>query len=524
MPKPSPERIRAVLNELYTLDPSLRAHEPELTNTIRTLLAAKPDVRINPQFAAKLRSQLAQQPSTPTPNPTPMTKPLFVWIPAAAVATAAVVVAVVITQPNLFGLSPVESLHTPTHTALPATEVSISRVDGRAFGELFAAAGGLGAGAESISARPQSGGGSGNPAPSMAYADTSMTKEGEARETLLIAPAEEYIYDRPRFTYNGELPELAATGDVYRRVKTPITGIGNSLASANLGFLNLSQFENSQVTQFSLTQAGSYGYQIYVDMREGTVSINQDWMSWPQNPAGVYEPLSATSIPDDAALIATANAFLSDHGISTEVYGEPIVDRRWSVVHPYMKGTEMVTDDLKIRWAPDTITVMYPLELNGLTVYDQSGFPYGLSVSVNAREQRVSSVWNLTTLNYQASSYDLVTDAKQILDAASFGDIYYAAPFGQDPNERIRDLTLADPTLVLMQTWHSTENGMGEELLVPALRFPVIADAEGYMGYREAVVVPLVKDLIQPIYRIMDAAGGVATPAAVSNPPTPVNE
>ena len=137
---------------------------------------------------------------------------------------------------------------------------------------------------------------------------------------------------------------------------------------------------------------------------------------------------------------------------------------------------------------------------------------------MDVRSKRVSNVWNLTTHEYQASSYDLVTDVKQILDIASRGDVY-STPFGQDPNERIRDLKLGEPTRVLMQSWRQKDDSTGEEIYVPALRFPVIPDADGYVGYRDAVIIPLVKDLIEPAYTIMYGSGGTTDTAVKATPP-----
>jgi hypothetical protein len=545
MPTPSLERVRAVLDDLYAIDPALREYGTDLEDAVRTLLASKPDVDVNSQFVASLRKKLIQ----PAPVRTSFSlMPKFslpMMIPVAAVGVIAVVAAMVVTQPGLLrmnGGSPSQ----PNTNTLALNSLTVTKVGANGFGNL-AHNGGAGEDASMISARPQSGGGGpaygmggggtamAVPAPAMAPLADGATEEQEAEyakrmaNTSMIAPGEpgSYTYERFRYSYDGTLPELASSVDVFRRVKQSISA--GSLANTSIGFMNLGSFGNTKLQQFTLTQGGSYGYQIYVDLNEGMVNINQDWNSWPhpealpcvpEGPCG-YQ-MESSDVPEDGVITGIADAFLSEHGISKDSYGAPVVDRRWSIVQPYMRGTPgALTTDMRVRWAPDTMNVVYPVQINGMTAYDSSGFPYGLSVTVSIREKKVTSVWNLMTLQYESSAYDALTDAKLILDIASRGDVY-SAPFGQDSAERIIDRKLGEPTIVLMQSWHQTSNGMGEEILVPALRFPIVKDGETN-DYRDAVMVPLVKELAQPIYTIMEKGmgGGVLMNQGTTATPPP---
>lgn len=576
MPTPSTEKVRTVMDELITLDPSLREYGKDLERAVEVILAAKPDVNINPQFAAALRTRLMKKVADrPMDASASFTQPTFMeklslkfLVPIGAVATVAVIAAVVVTQPGLFGLSGPSATPPVDRPTLLASGVIVTHADANAFGNLSGVAGGYGGDAAlgAPSARSQSGGGGmGAGGSGFAYAVpaaapmiegpneadlAAMTKiSGSATAPSIGMIAPDYTYERIRYTYDGPELQLDAQGNVYRRVKRPLNAsdLGSALSRLSLGMLDLSRFGNLNLQQFSLVQSGEYGYQIYVDMVEGNVNINQNWNTWPRpetacRDEACYERLriKPSDIPDDAALIAIVDAFLAEHGIAKDSFAAPVVDRRWNMIQPFVKTEGAVEDAKRLIYAPESVTVMYPLKLDETMVNDQSGFAYGLSVSVDARSKRVSNVWNLTTREYQSSQYDLVTDTKQVLDIASRGDVY-AQPFGQDPNERIRDLKLGEPTRVLMQSWRTTENGMGEEIYVPALRFPVIPDADGYTGYRDAVVVPLAKDLIEPIYRIMGGMGGAAgtmekiapgvmtDPAAVplptvSQPPMPATE
>lgn len=535
MPKPSPEKIRAVLDDLYALDPSLRDQGSELEQAVATLLAARPDTEINKQFVNTLRKKLILM-ETPSASPQTFMEKLSLkfLLPTAAVATVAVALAVVVTQPGLLPSSGPLKPSTAVQNPLFASGVRVTATEANAFGLLASTANGMGGdlgSAEAVSMRTQSGGGGSSAmspvpmAPPATANDADAKVRGEAyavsEPSSLIAP--DYTYERIRYTYDGPELQLDSTGSVYRRVKRALSSadLGGALSGLNLGILDLSRFGNAALQQFTLVQPGEYGYQIYVDLNEGNVSINQNYQSWPHPEALCRDEacfartrLSQEDVKDDAALIAVTDAFLADHGISKDGFGAPMVDRRWNMVQPYMKAAA----DTRMMYVPEAVSVMYPIQLDGKTSYDQSGFPYGLSVSVDIRSQRVSGVWNLVPQEYQSSSYDLVSDAKQILDVVSRGDVY-APPFGQDPNERVRDLKLGEPTRILMQSWHQREDGMGEELLVPALRFPVIPDADGYTGYRDAVVVPLVKDLLTPPVIMYRGMGGEAVNTSPANPP-----
>ena len=547
MPTPSPEKIQSVLKDLYELDPALRAYGAELEKAIATILAARPDVNINQQFAATLRHRLTSsspQPATPSSfMQSPFMKKItsYVLLPIGAIAAIAIIAAVVTTRPELLRMfKPGGSQPASPTTIAFANGVKVTQENANAFGNLASANAPMAmwerGEADVLSSTKGAGGGIGMapatpvmPPTANGTAVADMTKISEPGIGM-IAP--DYTYERLRYTYDGPELKLESQGSVYRRIKRGLNAadLGSVLSRLSLGIMDLARFGSVNLQQFSLIQPGEYGYQINVDMIEGNVNINQNWSAWPRvnclsatvSAEDLRMPCSGArpeDVPEDAALIAITDAFLAEHGISKEGFGAPMVDRRWGMAQPMIKSEAGATGDAaRIMYVPDSVAVMYPLQLDGATINDQSGFPFGLSVSVDVRSKRVSNVWNLTTHEYQASSYDLVTDVKQILDIASRGDVY-STPFGQDPNERIRDLKLGEPTRVLMQSWRQKDDSTGEEIYVPALRFPVIPDADGYVGYRDAVIIPLVKDLIEPAYTIMYGSGGTTDTAVKATPP-----
>ncbi len=511
MPTPTPEKIREVLEELYALDPSLRSQGGALEELVISLLAAKPDAPVNARFLSSLRRQLTERmKSTPIPHSSFLSSMLnlkFI-LPTAALGAIAVVAAVVVTQP---GLLPMRSSSGGESFSL-ASGLTVTRAGANAFGNLsgqdaVGLGGDLPLGAPGT--RSQSGGGGGVPpmVPTALLAEDAKM----AGELSLIAPVpDNFAYERLKFVYDGPELQLEPKATVYKRVKRGLDGssLASAVRSLSLGVLDLSRFGNLAVQQLTLVEPGEYGYQIYVDLIEGFVNINENYLNWPR--PLVSEGLRGSDIPDDATLIGMTDAFLAARGISTEAYGNPVVDRRWGGIQTLMaEGQEdEMLKRMSLLPAPEVVTVAYPLQVDGNMATDQSGFPYGLSVSVNIPAKRVSGVWNLVTQSYEASDYDAVTDAAAILDVASRGDVY-SPPFGQDPNERVREVKIGEPTRVLMQSWRPLPDGRGgEEILVPALRFPIIRDGAAIADYRDAVVVPLIKELLTPPIMLYDTRAG----------------
>lgn len=537
---PSTERVRSVLNELYAIDPSLREHAADLERIVAELLAIRPEATVNSQFVKTLRASLQTRaaagaaPDSRAAIIPSMKHPLFLTLSTATVAVAALLLIVVVIGPRTV------QTPSPASPSGSGTGVLIARQSAHAFGNLSlsdSGAVGMGGG----------GGLVGAPSPERATASAPYATDASIvapnipvsdTKNLIapVPPSEPYIRDR--YVYDGPLPAWDPQLSVYRHTPRSIdaSALTALLSGMRLGTVDLGSFGSMNVQQVSFMQPDPQGYQVYVDVAGGTININQN-NNWPNPYAACREQscyerlqLSPSDVPDDATLTGITDAFLNGHGISKDAYGSPAVDRAWSRVIPMV--AERAEISVRPLYTPDVITVIYPLVVEGTTVYDQSGNPFGLSVSVSVREKKVVSVWNLTTQQYDASSYDVITDEQAIRDMASRGDLY-AQPFGQDPNERTNDMALQAPERVLMQAYHVREDGVGEEILVPALRFPVSPDAvSAYGGYRTAVMVPLVKGLLdQPIMYLKGGAaeGSVGTgmtvppspPTAVDAPPAP---
>ena len=352
---------------------------------------------------------------------------------------------------------------------------------------------------------------------------------------------------RYEYVYKGEKPDFSESRlPVFKRVK----GFGKDInASDILGNfsadgINLNKFSSARADSLSLTEDREYGYSLNVNFTEGNFSLNQNWNTWPHpeqkcRDEACYQSfrLKESDMLSDAEAISIAGQFLSDYGISVDGYGPGEMLDDW---RGWYANAENKTD----YYFPDTISVLYPLIINGQPVFEEGGGKVGINVSISVREKKVSGVWNLNSQNYQSSLYDIETDWNKILEMAKNGSSgYYPYPLaaksamedapetqgfseGSRPKSReiVKEIELDTPILGLVRMW-IYENNLSDELLVPAVIFPVKkGDKNIWQNY---VIVPLVKEIIEkrnggyeggPI-RIMD---GVTEYSAEPSSATPI--
>ena len=161
---------------------------------------------------------------------------------------------------------------------------------------------------------------------------------------------------------------------------------------------------------------------------------------------------------------------------------------------PAIGATERVTLDekeLSIANYQQSVQVIYPLIVNDSIAYDLWGESIGMTVEIDVRDRSVTSVNNLTTRRFTSSAYPAVTDAATILSVAKRGGIYGGT---STDGTKVTEVKLGTPERVFAQMYRY-DNGQSHDLLVPALRFPVINPTN---GMSTAVIVPLIKDLIEP--------------------------
>lgn len=455
--------IDKILAELYQEDASLKKYENEIRELVEYLIKSKPDIKYNQNFKSQLRAELLEKFDTIKNK---NNKAIFNFNNMKNLAytfgTLALVLLVVV--PSLM-------LQTKTSSNRLAIDMGLEIVPGQreAFGSLVASQGNLDNPAQAVGL---GGGGGGN-----------ATIEGKMVADTMIYPY--YVYE---YTYEGE--EFSIDGDqmnVYKRLKG--LNAQNQLASLiqNVNFegLDIKSFKNSQLKNFQISEDRDFGYSLYMDLYEGTMSIYENWEKWPQTT--VYEPLDITQVPDDATLIAVADKFLSDKKIDTSLYGPAQVDNQWKETY--------LREGLQQDYVPEVISVVYPLQIEGdKTVYEEWGGYYGIRVSVNIRHKKVANAWGMSTQKYQSSVYEMEQDIDKILKLASQGGSYY--PIYRDANAQVVNIALDTPHLAYTLVWNYDGN-QSAQLYVPALVFPIKElPNDGNYFYKENVVIPLAKEIV----------------------------
>ncbi len=505
-----PQRLETLLEELYAIEPELRAQDASLRRLAIELIAAKPDASVDEQFIERLRGELRTRAAAATPSFNFMNiltaKNARFLVPSLAVLTLAVVGAVTWQNVNQPSRNARSLALAPTMTRMPSG----------AFGKLGVVAPGnpisenadVAAIGRDMATAPAftSGVAQAVPAPA-ALPPMAGGGMGFAGDAKLVSP--DWIPTIYSYAYKGDAIEnLEAQVDVYRRVKgVPSIRPLAALQDVNLGLIDLGKAKDGFVQSFTIAENRDQGYVFNVDPQEGTVNVYQNgkWISPLMRCASqeCYEQnrLKESDMLSDEDAIRAADAFLNEYGISKADYGTPVVMNQWRV--QYMAADAAMRSSF---WFPENVSVIYPTLVNGKIAYDEGGAPAGMSVSVDIRSKRAQGIWNLATRSYQVSSYAAETDAKRLIAVAENTDNYYGAEM--PVNAKKIEMELGTPMLAYVHTWQQTGD-TGAEVLVPALVFPIKNAPKDF--WRQNVVVPLAKDLL-------DARVGGGTPMPVDRP------
>lgn len=471
--------ISEIVGDLIALDSEFKEMEEDLHKLVQKLIEAKPDAVLDENFKKQLKSELrikAQELKSEATkdsaehgsplsrgqaNPFKMQKLIY------ALAGAALAVIV------FFGYQQYGSEIFLMKDL--AFESGIEKVESQAFGPLAQEGG-----AEAAIGR--GGGGGGGGAPEMMAMDM---------------PAPEYTVNK--FIYEGDIPLPVGGIDVLRRVKDAVSSSNliRSLTKLDFDLADLSTFQEAKLQNFNIVEDKDFGYMASVDLRESNISINQNYQRWPDP----YRDCNYESGPDcydslrleesdmlaDSEVLRVAAEFANQFGINLANYGEPKIAYRWKEELARMEAEEDF-------YFPESVSVVYPLMIEGMPVYNQGGGEEGLNVSVDQRNKKVSGVWGLSTQLYQASEYAAVSDEALFRKFIEKGGLWGFLP-PEDVEVKINEIRLGEPEEVLMKHW-KYEDGENRELVIPALRFPIIETPEGRYFYQEAVVVPLAAEIL----------------------------
>lgn len=477
--------LKTFLDDLYEIDPSLKAHEAEIIPLVETLLASDPAMEPDTEFVKRLRMQLKERAAELSD---PASSGLQKWFFALGGAVTAAVI-----LPLAFIAVDQQK---PALNSAAQFSYNISDGGTEAFGSLSGLAG------ETTMSRNQSGGG--GPvtgggvatAPAMPMAeDTANRDMAVGSDAKMIAP---YPMVRYEYVYDGAFPELTPTVDVYqRRTSGKALPMSSISASFNLGSIDLSSFSGMNMDSVSFSQNVPYGYQLNVNFRDAAVTLDAQWDQWPQSKCQTdacfqAERVKLTDIPADDQLLTLAQAFIAAHGIDVSHYGTPEVDTQWK------RDYDRAPDKAQ-AWIPDQIRVIYPLMIDGHKVSDHSGASSGISVGIHTKSRNVMNVYGIMSRDYVKSAYAGVSDPQEIKDYLSKLDNYASMPEADRAGAKTATVTvtLGEPVLGY-SVFYSYKDNTNQELLVPVLTFKVkdVQGGDSYF-YRSSVVVPLAADMLK---------------------------
>jgi hypothetical protein len=507
----TPPSLDSILEDLYAIDPALRGHEAQLRPLVEMLLKNNPGQTPDAAFVEELRGKLRQHAVALTERRHSRSSFFsFSTMNPFSAAIGGAVVAAVVLVPGLLlipGLSGPDTSVPPTG-GTPLFSYAVTPVGDNAFGNLAE-------GSMVASGRGQGGGGGGNvamdaattaPAPAVAESDASnKMMAGGTADRMMIAP-EITEYD---YSFAGELPALDAEVGVLKRKKNiSSVSLSSMLGSMNMGMIDLSSFGDAKLDNVNFFQDKNKGYSISINLKEGHVGINQYWPRWPHPESecrdeACYQRLRVkiSELPSEEATIAIANTFLKDHGVDASLYGAPEVDMQWKT--EYDRQT-----DKSQAWVPDQMRVIYPQLVEGKTTYEEYGGKAGLSVGVSVREKQVVDVWGLMSQSYDRSQYAGVTDKATVTNyLANFEKFINKEGMPASTKYKTVKVALGTPTTGYVKMYKQ-DGQEGFDIYVPALVFPVESVEGNEPFYRQAITVPLAKELLEERLKQQQGIGG----------------
>ncbi|MBM3231008.1 hypothetical protein FJZ28_01640 [Candidatus Peregrinibacteria bacterium] len=492
-----PQDPFTIVSELIEIDPSLEPHRAMLELNVRSILVSRPDTQFSTEFKQRLLRELTEkldlvQPSTPHSLMIMVNK--FLYTGAGAVVGGLLVFFV---SRNL----PMPGLTTPEpESGKKAVDVAVDAGDAvqgdvpsqplppKAFGDLPQPQA-----HPTISARPQSAGGGAGGATGM---EGMEYREESGTDAKMIAPVEPGMYQpiSVDFIYKGEIT-LPEDDVLVMRREMPKTEANASLLKGTFAssLIDVSKLPNLPLQSVNLGRTDFGSFNVTVDFLNGTVSMykNIDYSSRPESTCSdeacfARYRVKMSDIPSEKELFAMTDKFMKEYAIDRRNLGEPMTQDDWRYWY------ETSTDKTNY-WFPEQLSVIYPYEINGKPVFDEWGNPVGVNVTFDIRENGVTGVWGLQTMDFTSSSYTAADDLDAVMKVVRKG----GRNEWRDPAAKIVEASVKEPVDVYVQinVWDQ-KSMFGETLYVPAVAFPVTSMPMEAGLVRKYVVVPLAKEFL----------------------------
>ena len=310
-----------------------------------------------------------------------------------------------------------------------------------------------------------------------------------------IAPIDSQVLKYNYKYEGGDFSLFPSEVQVYKKVNPDLSKeLVGELKDKDISLFNINNLNNIGINNMTIFEDRDYGYYFYLGLIDGSFSIYKNWDRWPISNSTVAcdskglcysdNGLTVENIPSDEEILEISNNFLADYGISLKNYGSGEVQKSW--FNNYLLSSART-------YIPETMTIVYPLVIDGLTVYEQSGNKYGLTVEIDIREKKVSGVYNLMYQYFESSSYITENNIENIVTKAEQGGLYSDYYYGDQSKVDSLDINIKSASLGLIRTWQYDNNTRKSfELYVPAYIFPITTETSSI--YRENIVVPALED------------------------------
>lgn len=450
--------LEKILQEIYAIDQNLRQHDQELRKAIELMLQTRPSISIDKNFEKKLREDLLvyarslNQKTKFNFNFFSMKKFLYAF---GGVALAALVIVPLVYHPQVSSPARTENSGEIDFTLTDGVAINNQADDFDLDLENYASnsgsvAYGLGGGATT---------------------DMAMAKSS-------IAPYP--YYDRSyAYKYVGKDLELKESQLAVLKVtnQNQKVALSEILNNFKLDSVDLNKFSDLNLTSLTLYEDRDNGYEIYVDLKTGTINIYRAWDRLLESDSKDFVIDKENVKPEE--IIRVADAFIKQYGIDLKDYGEPELSEDFAII-------------MRSDYKPESYNVIYPLLVNGKKVVTTWGDVNGITVTVDLKTGTVSNLYGISLRTYEGKEYPATQDFEAIKKYVE-GLGYEKLSFEDEAD--VQTVKVQTPEAVWMQ--YSTYTGKEtKNYLVPALKFAVEYPEEITWGQR-AVIVPLIKDMFE---------------------------
>lgn len=481
--------IQQVLRDLYAVDAKLEEHESNLIKIIDALIKTKPEAELDEQYRIKLKKELlAKAAEIASIKNSQSGYAVNSWLPKYmgwySFSLAMFILAFIVPTIIMLTDHSAKTLFTSKFN-FRSMKVSINPIGDRAFGSL---SGSSSANTKSDTGSRAYGAGSGESAQSSTPTSDLKIIDG------IMPPYEYKVY---RYDYKGKefVIEDSAMAVLKRNKNASLFNGENKIISGlSSGYMDFGSLGLNKIESANMVGTGEYPMMVYIDQNNGSISLSEYWPVWQKkiypcqsNDQKCFDAqrIKISEVPNDDVILRLADEFISEHNVNMENYEAGLVENRWR--EEYLKSANK--DNYYI---PETISVIYPLKVESKEIFNSSGEREGLRVNINIKLRRVSGLWGLNTKEYDSSNYPIEQDKDRILKLAAKGDLYSWEP---GPDAKIVNLDLDTPQLIYL-VHYNYNDGANEELLVPALSFPIKNIPQEEYFYKKFVVIPLVKEIL----------------------------